>query len=137
MKTKQGPSIVGVNLKRLRTAAGLSGRALEDLTGGAVKQVDVSHIESGVTQDPGASKIKALADALGVSVAAFWEDTHEQSYEESLNDFLESSLSAGITEEEIALLRHAKWPWGAPNPAGWFHVLNQMRATLPKDKREK
>lgn len=70
---------LGERIKRLRTAAGLSQQAVADaaaqtpdardldLSAGAL-QASLSRIESGVTKDPGAITLRALASGMGLAV---------------------------------------------------------------------
>jgi transcriptional regulator with XRE-family HTH domain len=122
------PTIIGANLKRLRGQR--SQRDLADLTNGAVGQADISRIENGETPDPGASKLHALATALGVSILEFWDGEQPAvGYEAGLQEFLDSPLGTDVTPEEKAELRKAAWPWGPPTIKGWYHALETMRAT--------
>ncbi len=62
---------VGENLRRIRKARGLGQIALADLAG--TSQATISEIETG-QRDPHQSTLQALADALGVPLAAFFEE---------------------------------------------------------------
>lgn len=81
-------SSFATRLKELRTASGLSQRALAKASG--VAQAGISALESGMTAAPDLSTIRRLADALGTTVAALTGDADEAP--------LAAPLPAGIME---------------------------------------
>lgn len=125
---------VGKNLERLRVGRGWSQNELARRTPG-VTQADVSRIESEETKDPGASKLRALADTLGVPLDALWggrEAMRGDDPRAGLDRFLESGL-ARCSEDEIAELKRVWWPWGPPTLAHWLDMLRIMRETKPRE----
>src|SRR5690348_9720703 len=95
------PGPIGINLKLIRERLKLSQRELADRTNGQLTQADVSRIEGGETQDPGASKLRALALALGVDMLAFWDgESPASGAAAGLDTFLASPLAQGVTDEE-------------------------------------
>ncbi len=126
------PTVMGVNLARLRAKHRLSQQELVDRTGGRVSQADISRIETGETQEPSAQLLKWVADALDESVAEFWIDPDEPANKDAmqtLDEFLASPLGRDATPEQIEKLRGARWPFGVPTARGWFHALELLRTS--------
>ena len=65
-------SSLGRNLKELRQKQSLNQKDLSDRSG--VSQATISRIETGRVRQPGASALKNLADALGVSTDSLMDD---------------------------------------------------------------
>jgi transcriptional regulator with XRE-family HTH domain len=129
--------VIGQNLARLMRKHQIrSQRELARLVGPGISQADISRILSGETKDPGASKLKIIADKLGESMDEFWRENQAPAGAEhpSFQAFIDDhELSAGVTDEEIDLLRkEVLWPWGQPTKLGWYHALQRMRATRNK-----
>lgn len=66
------PSQIGANVLRIRRARGLSQRGLA-VKAGLARQT-VANLERGETYAPDTETLEALASALGVNPAAFWEE---------------------------------------------------------------
>lgn len=131
------PSLYGRNLLRLRTEARVTQGELADATDGVVAQGDVSRLENGETQEPSATQIKALADALGVPIAEFWidPDAPDRPQAETLREFYASALSEGITPSERKELERAVIPHGHPTVKTYYLLLEAIRSASKGDKK--
>ncbi len=71
MAEKNKESIIAVNLKKLKKGKGLSQSDLCKKTGLAYHTI--AKIENGATADPRISSLKKIAEALGVTIDAFFK----------------------------------------------------------------
>lgn len=128
-------TLFGKNLLRIMERHGLSGKEIAEKTGGFVTGPDITRWtrEEGAT-NPGGSKIKALADAIGVSMDEFYALPEEPSeHDQSLVRFLNSEFADGVTEEERRLLSITKLPYAVPmDNEVWYLVLGAIRRGLKK-----
>lgn len=104
---KYEPTVIGLNLKRLRERRGwLQG---ELATASGTDQPDISRTETGETQDPSGDLLKKWADALGANVDEFWA-TVQGPANDTLEEFLASPLARDVTQAEVEQLRRAVFP---------------------------
>lgn len=128
-KKRSGGNVLGDNLKRLRAERGLSGRDIEEATGGVVQQADVSRIESGTTGSPGSRKLVAIARALNVPVGVLLGGGGSVDDSESLAEFLASPFGKGLSDDQKAWLRSIQWPENfKPSLRSWVLMLEGYRA---------
>lgn len=132
--TRTTPSIVGLNLRRLRLARGLSQEALAQL--GGWSRVYIARIETGAVQSPTAKTIQKLAELLGVSIEELLSPRAGESPIGPLVDqFLESPWAEVIqpTEEEIEWLRGLNsifWVDLPPTPVTLLHLIKARRGQI-------
>lgn len=127
-------SIVGMNLRRLRTKHEVTQEQLAERSGLSI--TGIALIETG-ERDPQFETIQALASALGEPVEEL-VSTHRHEVGEatarSLEAFLHTPWAKDVTEHEKHLLRSAAVPWGPLDAVGWHHILLAIRS-LPGDTR--
>lgn len=70
---------IGLRLKQLRHASGLTQARLASLAGAPVDRAWISAVERGESQDPGSVRLTRVARVLGVSVE-YLTAGHEQSF---------------------------------------------------------
>ena len=127
-------TVIGTNVLRLREARGWSQAELAQRSGGVVKGPDVSRIETGETKNPGAAKIRALANALGVPVTELWAgDETLVTDGVPLEKFL--ATRDDITPQEVEALRIAVFPWGPPTLDAWIDTLRIIRSIAASKAR--
>ncbi len=111
------PSTFGINLRRLREAAGLSQAELALKS--KVGRISISNTETGVVQSPGKTAA-ALADALGVTVAEMWAPPDSEGAAKPVSG-LGGKISVGEFLErygEDLTDREKRWLLGARDRAG-------------------
>lgn len=136
-KKQPNPGVAGPiarNLRRLMAERGLTSQhELAALTGDEVAQEDVSRILRGKTSSPTASKLRALATALGVTMEEFWAGESPQlgaDADASWREFEGSSMASGMTDQEKATLRRVILPLGPKiDMAVWAQALTLLRMT--------
>ncbi len=102
---KRRAGVIGVNLRKLRDAAGLSQRALAGKAG--VHYVTIANLETGATQSADHDTITKLALALGVREGDLVEALQAAPIEPLLREYLVSPWAAITkpTEDELQWLR--------------------------------
>jgi len=124
------PSIIGLNVRRLRTARGLSQDELAAKSGWG-SRVYIARIETGAVQTPSLETQQRLADALEVPLAELAKPAHGVSPIAPLVEgFRESDLARaiGATEEELAyLLRLGDLKWLEVEPT-FTTLVNLIKA---------
>lgn len=140
-ESERQPTIVGINLKKLRGEKPQS--VLAEISG--VSQGFISAIEAFRLRNPSADKLQLIADALGADVMDFFRgevappdgEDFEQATQRTFDEFLKSHLAKGITAWEVDQLRRAHWPWGPPTIHAWHHALNALRDIVAAKEDEK
>jgi transcriptional regulator with XRE-family HTH domain len=138
-RAKLANSPLARNLDRLMAKHEVSGSRVEELTGGHVTQPDVSRILTGETEDPGASKVRAIAIALGEKMEAFWADPgNPDRPEPSLEAFRRSEFGRGVTDDDMLDLAGLEHQYVTDaSPEAWFYWLQGVRIARAAAKKAK
>jgi len=112
-------------------------RKLGDLVG--VENTEVSRWERGEFR-PGPQSLAKLAEAFGVSEAwlVYGEADAETEVAEplpypALDEFLETPVGKGVTDDELAELQRLRFHSGSPSVESYYHHLLSIRARTPDD----
>lgn len=132
--SRRKAGIVGVNLRRIRTAAGLTQREVAERAG--LHPVTVANLETGGRKSADDATVDALARALGVRKRDLVEPAMENAaVEPLLQEFLGSpwsqTLRPEITQDEIEWLRGLPgifWIGMPPTPESLHHLILAHRA---------
>lgn len=117
-------TLIGERLTSLRKSAGLSQADLAERTDGVVSGPDIARIETGRTRDPSVNKMSALAEALGVTMDAFFSSAD---FPDALRTYIDSGITE-VSEAEVDFLRQSFWPPGyEPTPEAYHALLDALR----------
>lgn len=121
------PTIVGVNLRRLREAKGLQQGELAAAMG--LKQGAVSRVEIGQTQYPRSDFLHAAAKALGVPIDAFWRpvDDVDSDIADAIRSLRDSKMIGEIDPIVMAKLRAMRAPLRNPTPNAILKLIEALR----------
>lgn len=75
------PSIVGINLKRLRESQQLTQRALAEKAG--ISHAHIAQIESGHRQEPHVKTLQRLKEPLGATLEDFFQRQSHQTHDDT------------------------------------------------------
>lgn len=121
---------MGGHLRAVRLAAGLSLRAVEDRTGGRVRNGYLSQIENGDIKRPSPSVLRDLAEVFGLDYAQLLERAgHPVPAGTDATPHPQVGVIAGIPTAALADLTEAE----AREVLDFLAFVKSRRVALPKD----